>query len=166
MDPSSNSLHVSARRKVRGAAQLPRRVTCVTRAGRSAGGAQSLPASPPGSSGQRWGRRGAAGLQLSGFSLPRLRGEVSDFQAQSGQRSAPGIAQPHAVLIWAGLQGFEPVRGLFFPFNKFILVRHFFSPVRKNPPNIFRVVKLFVINRMPNEIWPFSEHESFTTLFQ
>lgn len=42
----------------------------------------------------------------------------------------------------------------------------FFFPVRKNPQNIFRVVKLFVINRMPNEIWPFSEHESFTTLFQ
>lgn len=99
---------------------------------------QSLLASPQYSSSQHQGKQGAVMYQPSGFSLPRFRGEVSDCQAQSSQCCAPGIVQPHAALIWAGLKSYEPVLGLFLPFNNFVSVRHFFSPVRKNPTNIFR----------------------------
>lgn len=80
------------------------------------GGWQTLPASSLCFSGLLWGRQRAAIHQPSGFSLPRFRGEVSDCQAQSSQCSAPGVVQPHTVLIWAGLQGYKPVPGLFFAF--------------------------------------------------
>lgn len=105
-----------------GTAQLPRKAICITKAGWSAGGLQSLLASPPGSPG----------------SSEELWDSVEWFLSPTPQRGSIRLSGTawSKLCSWDSITAHCPYLGwiaglraspcIFFPFNKSILVRHFF----------------------------------------